>query len=135
MNILPVGTLPTFIYLAPPPDRSEAISNPTSFSTKYMAFNASEKTFANTNMPYAIDWMNRIHGNISQYWEASANDRALTVSAKDQAVSAWNSIQSYVIPTNATMNIDELEDLFEQMLENELNTQLEVLTLQLGDEI
>lgn len=135
MTILPVGALPTFVTLTPPPDRSEAISNPTSFSTKYMAFNTSEKTFANVNMPYAIDWMSRIHGNISQYWEASANDRALTVSAKDQAVGAWNNIQGYVVPTNATMGLEELEDLFEQMLENNLNLQLEVQSLQLGDKI
>ena len=112
MNILPVGALPTFVTLTPPPDRSEAVSNPTSFSTKYMAFNTSEKTFANTNMPYAVDWMNRIHGNISQYWEASANDRALTISARDQAIGAWNSIQGYIIPTNATYSEELLDERY-----------------------
>ena len=117
-----IGTLPTFVTISPPPDRTEALSNPQMFALKYRQFNLDEKTFVNTNMPYTVNWMNQVHSNVGELYTGAQGFRNDALNARDtalvyknEALSYWTNIQGYTIPSGASYSIAAMDSKLNEM--------------------
>jgi hypothetical protein len=76
-----------------------------------------------------IPWLESTKNTIAENANIAQNSSSISVSAKEDSVSAWHSIQGYIIPTDTSISIETYESTVDAILKNDLDLYLEILNL------